>query len=82
MRPSAIEQRVGEIAGLAHNRAECDALQRLGLLADDADQVAPEDFKLDAIHHAHPLTRHDAAGVVDRRMPVGEDDRSWSRVPR
>ena len=50
--PAPIEQRAGEIAGLAHDRAEGDALQRLGPLVDDADQVGPEDFELDAVHAA------------------------------
>ena len=57
-----VEQRVGEVAGLAHDRAEGDALQRLGLLVDDADQVAPEDLELDAVHLHLLLRRHDAAG--------------------
>jgi hypothetical protein len=48
--PAPIEQRHRKIAGLAHDRAEGDALQRLGALVDDADQVGPEDFELDAIH--------------------------------
>ena len=48
--PALVEQRAGEVAGLAHDRTEGDALQRLGPLGDDADQVRPEDFELDAIH--------------------------------
>ena len=48
--PAPVEQRAGEVAGLAHHRAERDALQRLGPLADDADQVRPEDFELDRVH--------------------------------
>ena len=48
--PAPVEQCAGEIAGLAHHRAEGDALQRLGALIDDADQVGPEDFQLDAVH--------------------------------
>ena len=48
--PAPVEQRHREIAGLAHDRAEGDALQRLGALVDDADQVGPEDFELDAVH--------------------------------
>src|SRR6185437_10251637 len=67
------EHRGGEIAGLAHDRAEGDAFQRLGLLADRADQVAPEDLQLDAVHGLFPR-RHDAAGFVDARAPARKDD--------
>ena len=59
-----VEQRVGEVAGLAHDRAEGDALHRLRLLADDADQVAPDDLELDAVHARSLLGGHDAAGRV------------------
>ena len=45
-----VEDRGGEIAGLAHDRAEGDALQRACLLAHRADQIAPEDLQLDAVH--------------------------------
>src|SRR6202162_5723027 len=51
-----VEQRGGQIAGLAHHRAESDALQCLRLLADDADQVAPHDLEIDAIHVRPPDT--------------------------
>ena len=50
-----VEQAAGQVAGLAHDRAEGDPLQRLGLLADDADQVRPEDFELDAVHAHAPV---------------------------
>ena len=50
-----VEQRAGQIAGLAHDRAEGDALQRLGALGDDADQVGPEDFEFDAVHRLYPF---------------------------
>jgi hypothetical protein len=38
---ASVEQRARQIAGLAHHRAEGDALQSLGALGDDADQVGP-----------------------------------------
>ena len=49
----AVEQRAGEVARLAHHRAERDALQRAGLLGNRGDQVRPENFELDSVH-AHP----------------------------
>ena len=52
----AVEQRAGEVARLAHHRAEGDALQRAGLFGHRADQVRPEDFKRDPVH-AHPSRR-------------------------
>src|SRR3974390_2947722 len=52
---ATIEQSVGEIAGLAYDRAKGDALKRLCLLTDDADEIAPEDFKLDAVHAGYSL---------------------------
>ena len=51
-----VEHAVREIAGLAYDRAEGDALQGACLFADDADQVAPQDFELDAVHD--PLSPH------------------------
>src|SRR5262249_31405048 len=63
-----VDQRSREVAGFAHDGAECDALQRLGLLAHRADQVAPEDFELDGIHGN--------ASRVAIRLPV------WSTVAR
>ncbi len=39
--PLAVQERTGEVARLAHDGAEGDALQRAGLLARRADQVAP-----------------------------------------
>ena len=47
--PAAVEHGVGEVAGLAHDRAEGRALQRLGLLVDGGDQALPEDLQLDGI---------------------------------
>src|SRR3954468_11108077 len=47
---AAIEQRIGQVSGFAHDRREGDALQRLGLLAHNADEIAPNDLELDAIH--------------------------------
>src|ERR1700730_14431557 len=47
---AAIEQGIGEVPRLTHNGAEGDALQSLGLLADNADEIAPDDLELDAVH--------------------------------
>ena len=68
-----IEQGVGEIAGLANDRRKGDPLQCLRLLADDADQIAPDDLKFDAVHRS-PLGGHDAAGRVDLGMPARQND--------
>ena len=71
-----VEQRHREIAGFAHDRAEGDALQRLGALVDDADQVGPEDFELDAVHDDQSFgnpSGDDAADLVDRRRPARRD---------
>ena len=79
-----VEQAAGQVAGLAHDRAEGDALQRLGLLADDADQVRPEDLEFDAVHLSSSVVGgHDAADLrPPRAVPVRAAARWWSRAPR
>src|SRR6202012_342153 len=47
---AGVEEAAGEVAGFPHDRREGDALQRLGLFGNDADQVRPEDLELDAVH--------------------------------
>ena len=44
-----VEHGVGEVAGLAHDRAERRPLQGLGLLVDGGDQALPEDLQLDRV---------------------------------
>ena len=44
-----VEHRVGEVAGLAHDRAEGGPLQRLGLLVDRGDQALPQHLELDRV---------------------------------
>ncbi len=53
---AGVEQAAGEVARLPHDRAEGDSLQGLGLFADDADQVGPEDFQFDAVHLKPPAS--------------------------
>ena len=66
-----VEQRAGEVAGLAHHRAEGDALQRLGALGDDADQVGPQDFELDAVHRLIPSAqRYSRSGRPSPSSPA------------
>ena len=49
IRPAAVEHGVGEVAGLAHDRAERRPLQRPGLLVDRGDQALPQDLELDRV---------------------------------
>lgn len=49
-----IEERVGEIAGIANDGAECRSLHGLRLLDDDAPKIRPQDFEFDAIHGNSP----------------------------
>ncbi len=48
--PLGIEDRRREVACLAHDGTEGDALERARLLAHDADEVAPENLELDRVH--------------------------------
>ena len=52
IRPATIEHGVGEVACLAHDRAEGGPLQRAGLLVDRRDQALPEDLELDRVEPA------------------------------
>ena len=49
-----VQPRGGQVARLAHHRAERDALQGAGLLADHADQVGPQDLELYSVHYQTP----------------------------
>ena len=49
IRPAPVEHGVGEVAGLADDRAERRPLQRPGLLVDRGDQALPEDLELDRV---------------------------------
>src|SRR5262249_4665876 len=53
---ATVEQRVREVARLAHDGAERRALQRLRLLVDRADQALPEHLERDRVHPYRPLT--------------------------
>ena len=76
-----VEQRTGQIAGLAHHRAEGDALQRLGALGDDADQVGPQDFEFDAVHRSIPSAQRYSRSC--RPSPSSPAESPWSsRAPR
>ncbi len=72
--PACVEQCAGQVTGFAHDRTERDALQAFRLLADDADQVGPEYFKFDAVHGHSFLCRYDAAEIIHRCRPSGQDD--------
>lgn len=73
--PAHIEQSRSQIARLAHDRAEGDALQRLGLFGDDADQVRPEDFALDAVHCLNLRGFcDDAPGLAEFGVPAWMND--------
>ena len=56
---ATVEHRVGEVAGLAHDRRERGALQRPGLLVDRGDQALPQHLELDRVegsgHRAAPV---------------------------
>ena len=52
IRAAPIEQGVGQVAGLPHDRAERGSLERLGLLVDGRDEALPEDLELDRIEPA------------------------------
>jgi hypothetical protein len=49
---AAIEHGVGEVARLAHDRAERGALQRTSLLVDGRDQALPQDLQLHGVEPA------------------------------
>ena len=72
-----VEHRVGEIAGLAHDRAERGPLQRSRLLVDGGDQGLPQDLELDGVERAR-LCRRLGDGHVellrraDRTVPAGD----------
>jgi hypothetical protein len=76
-----VEQRAGEIAGLANHRAESDALQRLGAFGDDADQVGPQDFEFDAVHRLNPSARRCSRSCRSLPSSLAESP-WWSRAPR
>jgi hypothetical protein len=65
-----VEQGRGQVARLAHDGREGDALQGLGLFADDADQVGPEDFKFDTVE----FLAHDAFSRVATTQPKRSTD--------
>ena len=60
MRPRAVEDAGGEVAGLADDRRERGAHERGGLLVDRRDQPVPEDVEGDLLHRA-PRARSEPA---------------------
>ena len=50
-----VEERVGEIAGLAHDGTERRSLQRLRLLVHRVDEARPENLQLDRVHQTISL---------------------------
>ena len=76
-----VEQRARQIARFAHHRTESNALQSLGALGDDADQVGPEDFEFDAVHRLIPCAQRYSRSC--RPSPSSRAvSPSWSRAPR
>ena len=72
-----VEQRVGKVASLAHDRAECDALQRLAPARSTMlMRLLQSDLELDAVHVVlTPYDGHDAAGRDPTlALPAWKDD--------